>query len=183
MQPKILSFNPGSWLYVELIGISSLFRPRSPQSPLCANERKKGKQRKLGGQKCQINWACSLLWRREFWHKAAVEKRWATVYIEESVAEMFSEWSNNMTNAPWCICKLWPEVCFFTESQHKQPGGRCLTVTACSRLLFTQLWKGIFNDLSLSFLFEEIISKPSLLYWLGLEGFPWCRFHFLPLSF
>lgn len=42
-------------------------------------------------------------------------------------------------------------------------------------------WKGIFNDLSLSFLSEEIIFKPSLLHWLGLKGFPDAFSNFLPL--
>lgn len=38
---------PGFWPYLELLGISNLFRPRSPPLPLCANERKKGNKGSL----------------------------------------------------------------------------------------------------------------------------------------
>lgn len=47
---------------------------------------------------------------------------------------------------------------------------------------FVPSWRDTPNDLSF-FLSEEIISEPSLLYWLGLTGFPQCCYLFPPFLF
>lgn len=72
----------------------------------------------------------------------------------------------------WCLYKIYSDVCPFINlniNSDESPG-------------FTQLWKGIFNGLVLSFLSQEIISDPSLRNWLGLEGFPLLSLQ-LPPSF
>lgn len=129
------------------------------------------KQKELSEQKCQVSWACGSAFVRM---RVSGSKLRETTVSDYLYLRKYQCWFNDMINGPWCVCKLWSEVWLSTQT------GRKLGVTSRSRFLFTQLWKGIFNDLSLSFFSEEIISKPSLLYWLGLEGFPWCRFHFLP---
>lgn len=134
-----------------------------------------GKQKELSEQKCQVSWACgsAFVRTRVSGPKLRQKQQWAIICIWGSISVDSMTWLTALdvfVSYDPRFVPLW--ICTQT--------GRKLGVTSRSRFLFTQLWKGIFNDLSLSFFSEEIISKPSLLYWLGLEGFPWCRFLFLP---